>query len=177
MLPGGGFLAVHLLLFLMSYALFLLAGAFGVLFLALDRVLRAKSYNPLFFSLPGLARLERLSYRSVLAGLVVLTFAMGLALVSFHRVMAGLAPGAPVARPGLDFTMATTLVLWVYYALLPLLRYRLGWSGKRSCVLAIGGALLLLALYSTGKIVEGSRLHGFGNGRAGIVSTDKEGAK
>jgi ABC-type uncharacterized transport system permease subunit len=159
---GRTFVVAHVVMFLASYALFLLAGAFGVMFLLLDRVLKSKSRQPLSFGLPGLERLDIYMRRSMLFGLLGLTLAIGLSLLSVHRLQV---TGVAVAGRGgvsADLTIMSAMVLWVYYFLYLALHARLGWVGKRASYVSLCGVVLLLVLYMAVKMLPvGGALHGF----------------
>ena len=141
------FLATHVVLFMMSYACFIVAAAFGIMFLILDHVLKARSYQPVFFRLPALARLDRFSGRSMFTGLLLLTVAIGLSFLSLHRLR-GTGLRLPTPRAALaDLTILTPVVLWFYYAAYMLFRVRLGWIGKRTGYASVCGIVILVVFY------------------------------
>lgn len=153
---GQGFLTLHIMLFLVSYALFVVAAAFGAMFLALDGSLKAKTFSPVFFKLPGLARLDVFASRSALAGLALLTLSIALALGNLVRSGGG--PRIVIS----DFTVVTTYAIWFYYAAFAVSRMRFGLVGRRSCLMAVGGLVLVLLVYVGGKVVPTGTLHGPG---------------
>lgn len=154
---GQGFLVLHVILFMTSYALFALAAAFGAMFLALDGSLKAKSFSPVFFKLPGLARLDSFAGRSALAGLALLTLAIAISMGKAFYTTPGSATGSAVG----DFTVLTVCIIWLYYAAYALFRTRFGLVGRRSCVMTLGGLVLVLA-HVGGQVMASGPLHGGG---------------
>lgn len=157
---GNAFTSVHVALFMFSYAFFFTAAAFSVLFLLLDRHLKTKDYPPVFFKMPGLLKLDKWSFRSVAIGLALLTAAIGLAFGILRHFDAASRPA--VAR-GLvaDYTIMSTMLLWVYYAVYLLARTRLGLNGRRASYLTIAGVVLVSVFYLSGKVIGRSMFHGF----------------
>jgi ABC-type uncharacterized transport system permease subunit len=164
------FLATHVVLFMLSYACFVVAAAFGIMFLILDHTLKAKTYQPVFFRLPALTRLDSYASRSMLTGLLLLTVAIGLSFTSLHRLRsAGMR--LPTSRAAMgDLTILTPVVLWLYYAVYMLLRVRLGWIGKRTGYVSICGIVLLLVFYVLAKAYPPGILHGLGESIRGAVA-------
>lgn len=151
------FVALHAVLFMLSYSSFFFAAGFALLYLLLDNKLKTKRYPPFFFKLPGLAKLDLFAGRAALLGLLLLTLAMMLAFINLGRLSAT----TSVASPARDYTIWGAVGLWVYYVVYMVLRMRLGWVGKRACYFVIVGAVLLLVLYVAAKLLPGGGLHGF----------------
>lgn len=161
--PGNTFLASHVLLFLLSYTCFFLAAAFGLMFIALSRVLKAHNYGAFWYRMmPGLARLDRAGFRGVVAGLVLLTVAMLLAF-EFLRQYA-LTRGLPRIAPLIigDVTILTAMAVWLYYALCLFARMRLGWVGRRFAYATVTGLMFIAASYLVSKAAPPRTLHGYG---------------
>lgn len=149
------FLNFHILLFLLSYAFFAIGACFALLFLIMDRILKSKDYRPIFFKLPGLSKLDNYSSRSAMIGLGLLTLAIGLSFLTLLR------QGATVAQLFTDFTILSTVALWLYYGLFLILRLSWGWVGRRACYYSLFGIAFVLAFYFAGKAAPSSSLHGF----------------
>jgi ABC-type uncharacterized transport system permease subunit len=158
---GTTLTTVHVLLFLVSYAFLFMAAVFSAMFLLMDRFLKEKAYSPVFFKLPGLAKLDAYAYGSALAGLGLLTGAVAMALAALRA-----APGASAASVFTDYTMFASLILWAYYAAYVLLRIRARVVPRRASYLAICGLALILFFYFSSKVLRPSGLHGFGFPRA-----------
>jgi ABC-type uncharacterized transport system permease subunit len=47
---------------------------------------------------------------------------------------------------GFDALMAVTLLTWLAYAVFLLMRYEVGWRGRRAAYLALAGFLLVLVV-------------------------------
>jgi ABC-type uncharacterized transport system permease subunit len=137
---GGGsatgstaFLALHVGLVLAGFAGFTLSAALSGLYLWEEQRLKRRASGLLRLGAPSLATLDALAGRTALAGLVVFT--------------AGLLAGfARVGGAGFDAAMAVAVVASLVYAAFLLLRYEVGWRGRRSAFLALGSFAFVLAL-------------------------------
>jgi ABC-type uncharacterized transport system permease subunit len=129
------FLALHVGLVLAAFAGFTIAAGLAALYLNQDRRLKRREPGVLRQRAPSLAALDRLTGRTIAVALPALTagLAIGVARVESEGV-------------ALDATMAVALGTWALYAAFVILRYGLGWRGRRTAQLAIAGFLLVLAL-------------------------------
>jgi HemX protein len=159
---GNTLMTIHIVLFLFSYAAFLVAAAFSVLFLLLDRRLKSRDITPALKHAPGLAGLDQLAHRAAGLGLLLLTLAAGLSFALLARLPEIAGPAVPAAR-GIagDLTVWSTAILWAYYAVYLALRDRMGWVGKRACYAILTGLVLVVVFYFAGKVLPGGSLHGF----------------
>lgn len=114
---------VHVVSIMAGYGLLALTCLGGVLYLAQDRALRAKTMGPVFKRLPSLSRLDSLSQSSLLAGFLLMTI--------------GLISGAVYAQMALgsywrwDPKEVWALITWLLYAALLHTRLVQGWRGRR----------------------------------------------
>jgi len=132
---GSGFLALHVGLVLAAFAAFTLAAGLAALYLWQERRLKRHEPGILRVRAPSLASLDRLAGRTVAAGLVALTLGVG---IGFARLQA--------EDRGLDAIIAVTILAWIVYASLLVLRYEWGWRGRRAAHLALLGFLLVLVV-------------------------------
>jgi ABC-type uncharacterized transport system permease subunit len=128
---GNLFLILHVGFVLAAFAGFTLAAALAGLYLVEERRLKRRSADILRLKLPSLVTLERLTKRSVLVSLPLLT--------------AGLAAGFVRLRQhggGVDALMGATIAAWAVYAVF----FGLRPTGRRAAHLALAGfAFVILA--------------------------------
>lgn len=133
---------VHISLATIGVAIFALASALSVIYLAEDRTLKKKRFDTLSFREKGapLESLDRAMHALVWTGFPVFTLALILGLVW------GSQRGAGWDRP--EYPLA--FVTWAAFAALLLTRTVYGWRGRRSAWLTLLGfsaALLVLLVY------------------------------
>ncbi len=133
---------IHISLATIGVAIFALASALAAIYLLKERNLKRKKFDARSFKNPdaSLDALDALSQRLVQAGFLVFTVAvaLGIAWVSQR--------GGSLARP--EYPVA--IVTWMTYAGLVAVRLGLGWRGRRTAWLVLGGfaaALCVLAIY------------------------------
>ena len=137
--PASAWAPVHFVLGVASYGLFGAAVLHGVMLDAAERRLRSRAAAPTPAGLP-LLQLERLTFRFVEAGFVVLTAALVLGAVTrTHWVW--------------DHKTVFSLLGWVVFAGLLLGRRLRGWRGRRATGWLYGGAALLLLAYVGSRFV------------------------
>jgi ABC-type uncharacterized transport system permease subunit len=141
---------IHISLATVGVAVFALAAALSAIYLIEDRNLRKKKFHARTFKQPGapLAGLDRVSARLVLAGFPIFTVAIVLGMVWVSR--RGSDPGRP------EYPIA--VITWLTYAGLLAARVTLGWRGRKTAWLTLGGfgaALIVLAIYFLRRVSEG----------------------
>jgi ABC-type uncharacterized transport system permease subunit len=129
------FLVLHVGLVLAAFAGFTLAAALAGLYLWQERRLKSRSASVLRIPVPSLSTLDDLEGRTIAVALPALTLGIG---VGFLRVRS---TGA-----GFDALMAVTVVTWLVYGAFLVLRYGVGWRGRRAAYLALAGFALVLAV-------------------------------
>jgi cytochrome c-type biogenesis protein CcsB len=148
-------LPVHVGLALVGDGLFALACSASVLYLVQDRRLkshRARTAEP---RLPSLETLDRLSHRSVVWGVVVLTLAILTGIVWAHEAW-----GGPSSHPWLlDPKLLFTVGAWAFYVVLLQGRTAAGWRGRFAAQLTIAG-FAVIAISLVGVNVLGLGRHG-----------------
>jgi ABC-type uncharacterized transport system permease subunit len=131
---AGWLLALHVGLMLAGFAGLTLSAGLAGLYLWQERRLKRRDTSLLRLRLPPLESLDRLSARTALISLGVLTAGIVVGLGSFER-------------GDFDVPMAVTLLIWVYYATALILRRESGLRGRRfAALLAAGLALVAGAL-------------------------------
>jgi ABC-type uncharacterized transport system permease subunit len=140
------FLPVHLAFGVACYGLFAIAVAHAWFMTRAEKRIR-HAEDP-HSGLP-LLTLERLTYRFVGAGFVLLTFTL---IVGFLFGEAVYGRATPVRW---DHKTVFSVLSWVTFAILLVGRYALGWRGKRAVrVLYTGSAFLLLAYVGSRFVLE-----------------------
>jgi ABC-type uncharacterized transport system permease subunit len=128
------FLVLHAGLVLAGFAGFTLAAALAALYLWQERELKHRSSTLLRLRAPSLVTLDSLAARTVAVALPVLTLGMA---AGFARVRDG---------SDLDPLIILTLLTWAVYGAFLLLRYVVGWRGRRAAYVTLAGFALLVAL-------------------------------
>jgi ABC-type uncharacterized transport system permease subunit len=128
------FLVLHVVFVLAAFAVFTLAAAISALYLWQERRLKRHEAGRVLGRAPSLVTLERLTVRTVLVALPVLTVGIVAGLLRLSDV------------DSIDALMGVTLGAWVLYAGF-LLLHEVGLRGRRAAWIALGGfALVVLAL-------------------------------
>jgi ABC-type transport system involved in cytochrome c biogenesis permease subunit len=131
---GDVFLAFHVSFVLAALAGFTLAGGLAALYLWQERRLKRRSPGVLRQRAPSQEALDRLTARTVLFALPALT--LGLAIGLVRLVLEG---------GGFDALMGVALAVWAAYSAFLLIRYQLGWRGRRTAYLAVAGLVFVIA--------------------------------
>ncbi|MGE5308690.1 MAG: c-type cytochrome biogenesis protein CcsB [Deltaproteobacteria bacterium] len=132
-------LGIHASSFLLSYACFLLAFCFGIMYLWQEREVKSRKVDTFFFRLPALQLVDRLGYRAVVFGFIFMT----LGIVS-GSLWAWRAWGSFWSW---DPKETASLVLWCVYVAYLHGRLAAKWKGRTSALIAIGGFMLVLFTY------------------------------
>jgi ABC-type uncharacterized transport system permease subunit len=126
---GSVFLALHVGLVLAAFAGFTLAAALAGLYLWEERRLKRRAADILRLRLPPLASLERLTWRTILVSLPLLTLGLVAGIVR-QRERGG----------AVDALEAVTVLTWLVYGGFLALRP----TGRRAAYLALGGFALVI---------------------------------
>jgi len=133
-------LPVHVGLAILGDALLALAGSASVLYLVQDRRLKAHRVRGVEPHLPSLETLDRLSHRSVVWGLVLLTLAILTGIVWAHEAWGEPRSQTWVLDPKLWFTIGA----WAVYVVLLQGRMAAGWRGRFAAQLTIAGFTVIV---------------------------------
>jgi ABC-type uncharacterized transport system permease subunit len=121
-------------LLLAGFAGLTLAAAIAALYLWQERQLKRRSSTVLRFRAPSLVTLESLVARTVTFSLPVLTLGMA---AGFARLRHG---------SDLDPLIVLTVLTWTVYGAFLILRFGIGWRGRRAAYTALVGFALVIAL-------------------------------
>ena len=127
---------VHMLCSLLSYVAFLVACVSGTLFLIQEQQLKRKRMGLLFRRLPSLERLDRLNFFAIGIGFFLLSFGVACGLIGTKVLLGRWWMG--------DAKEYLTLVLWLSYCVLWLVRLRSTLRGRRVALLSILGFSFVL---------------------------------
>ena len=146
-------LRVHLIIALMAYALITVAALQAMLMTALDRQLHRpvqnadnrSVFNRALDSMPPLLVQERLLFRLIMVGFLVLTLTVFSGAVASLRLSGVLFP--------LDHKTAFTLLSWLTFGVLLLGRHVRGWRGRIALRWTLAGFGFLLLSYTGTRFV------------------------
>jgi ABC-type uncharacterized transport system permease subunit len=119
----GAWLNMHVGLFVMAYGAFGLSAVASLMYLAQQHDLKFRKMRALLALIPPIQRLESVAGRFLLVGFALLTMALVLSLVALRFV-------APETKP-FDPKLIWSLVVWIIYFLLVLLRWQFNQGGRR----------------------------------------------
>lgn len=144
--------AAHAFLALMAYAAFVMAAAYGFLFLELYRELKSGLFSLFYGKLPPLENLERMMTGALQVGWTALTGAVAIGAVWAFRLY-----GQQWAK---DPIILLTLATWALYGLALLLRRTQQWQGRQTAVVSLAGLGAILVSLVVVNFVVGD-FHGF----------------
>lgn len=141
----------HLLLAMLAYGLFTIAALHALLMTFMERRLHGGALTGPFAALPPLLTMERLLFRVILTGFVLLTLTLATGIVSSELVF-----GQPM-----KFTHETVfgVASWFIFAALLTGRYLYGWRGRIALRWTIAGFIALLLAYVGSRFVLEVILH------------------
>jgi ABC-type transport system involved in cytochrome c biogenesis permease subunit len=129
-------IALHTWCSLLSYGAFLTAFVAGALFLIQERQLKRKTMGMLFHRLPSLELLDRVNFLAISAGFGLLTVGATSGFIEMARLRERWWNGDPKE--------CLTVVLWVAYFAVWVLRERALLRGRRVALLSVAGFTLVL---------------------------------
>jgi ABC-type uncharacterized transport system permease subunit len=147
--PGArnAWIWVHVALSLVGLTALVLNFAGALMYLCQERQLKGKHPGALYYRLPSLEALDRLSVRTLGLGFAFLT--------------AGLLQGALWAGPGWGAVLARdplallSTLAWVVYAVTLSARATGRWRPRRAAYFAVAGFCVLLATLGAGMLLQG----------------------
>ena len=144
---GGAWLWVHIGLTLIGIAAFVLNFAGALMYLLQEQQLRLKRPGTLYYRLPALETLDRLTYRMLALGFPFLTIGILLGVL-----WAGPAWGSVLT---FDPLALLSVVAWTIYAGTLAGRTAAGWHGRRAAYFAIVGFAALVLTLGAGLFLPG----------------------
>lgn len=140
--PGSfsrGWFLLHTTLSTLGMATLCVALAMSLIYLFQDRALKSHRTLGLLERLPSLERCDRIGFRALAIGFVLLTLGIGTGIVVNTEIHARLWSGG--------FKQTSPLAAWAVFAAVLVARRKLGLRGRKSAYLTIAGvALGLLAV-------------------------------
>ena len=127
---------IHVFCSLLSYLAFLVAFAAGLLFLLQERQLKRKTMGMLFHRLPSLGALDRMNFVAIGTGFALLSIGLTCGVLGEKILLGHWWTGDPKEY--------LTLLLWLSYFVLWLVRLRATLRGRRMALLSILGFSLVL---------------------------------
>jgi ABC-type uncharacterized transport system permease subunit len=150
-------LRVHLLAAILAYSVLTIAALHAGLMALLDRRLHAPGVGPVggmnrvFAQMPSLLALERLLFRLIGAGFVLLTATLISGAVFTEQLI-----GQPLR---FDHKTLFTIVSWLVFAGLLVGRFVFGWRGRTALRWTFAGFLMLMLAYVGSRFVLEVILH------------------
>lgn len=138
---------VHVALALIGLAALVLNFAVAVMYVLQERQLKTKRPGTVYYGLPSLETLDRLSYRTLTLGFPFLTAGLILGVLWASRAWGSLFTFDPIA--------IFSLVMWVVYAATLSGRAAGRWHGRRAAYFAIAGFCALLLTLGAGAWLQG----------------------
>lgn len=152
LLPYGGYalFKAHFLTAFLAYALFTIAALHGVVMALAEKRLHARELTALT-ELPPLMTMERLLFRVIGAGFVLLTITLASGILFSEELF-----GKPVSFAYFTQHKAVFAILsWLIYAALLAGRRIYGWRGRTALIWSLSGfAALILAYVGTKAVLE-----------------------
>ncbi|QEY24166.1 cytochrome C assembly family protein [Neisseria animalis] len=130
---------------LLAYGLFGIVTLFAVLILLLNRNLHRRRLSPVVRFLPPLLSLEKMMFRGMAAGFVLLTYSVVSGTFFSESVF-----GKPLA---LTHKTVFGIASWLIYGGLLLKHSMMSWRGKKAAVWTIIGFISLILAYVGSKFV------------------------
>jgi ABC-type uncharacterized transport system permease subunit len=136
---------MHLTLAMLAYGLFTIAALHALLMTLMERRLHGGTLVGLFTALPPLLTMERLLFRGILAGFVLLTLTLATGMVNSELLF---------AQP-MKFTHETVfgVASWLIFAALLCGHYFYGWRGRIALRWTLAGFVALLLAYVGSRFV------------------------
>ena len=132
-------LGIHASSFLLSYACFLMAFCFGIMYLWQERELKSRKVDAFFFRLPPLGLVDRLGYKAVSIGFVCLTIGLVTGSLWAWRAWGSFWSWDPKET--------SSLILWFIYVAYLHGRLASGWKGKKCALIAVAGFAAVIFTY------------------------------
>lgn len=139
--------SVHIALALVGIAAFVLNFAGAIMYLIQERQLKTKRPGALYYRLPSLATLDRLTYRTLALGFPFLTTGIILGILWASRAWGSLFAFDPLA--------VLSFVAWSIYAATLAGRAAAGWHGRRAAYFSIIGFVALALTLGAGLFLPG----------------------
>jgi cytochrome c-type biogenesis protein CcsB len=145
----SAWLPIHVVLSVLGDAVFALAFSASLLYLVQERRLKARRAPAALRYLPSLETLDRLNYRCLVWGLILLTLGIVSGIVWAHTAWGRFWSSDP--------KLVFSLVIWGIYVVLLQGRMTAGWRGRWAATLTIAGfAVIVLSLVGVNVLALGN---------------------
>ncbi|MBF4510680.1 MAG: cytochrome c biogenesis protein CcsA [Aeromicrobium sp.] len=144
---------IHVALIAFANAGFLISAVSSLLYLVLERQLKARKTSKLFSRLPSLAQTDTIARRSVVWAFPAYTAGMMLGALR--------AIETDVQLWWADPRVVLSGLVWLAFAGYQFLRWRVGWGGRKAAYLSLAGFVLVVVLAVVARTVP-SGFHIFG---------------
>jgi HemX protein len=140
-------ISLHATLVLLSYGAFGLSMVAALMYLTQERNLKVHKPNAIFSLLPPIQRLEMVTGRLILAGVILLTIGLSITPILLRQK----ALREPMAGSFLtDAKVVWAIIVWCLYVFLLIMRWQFAQRGRRLALGAVGTfAFLLLTFWGT----------------------------
>ncbi|MCL2102661.1 MAG: c-type cytochrome biogenesis protein CcsB [Syntrophorhabdaceae bacterium] len=146
---NSGWLPIHTLLLFFCYAVFAVAFGAGIMYLLMERELKAKRIGPVFRRFPSLDVLDDINSQCLKIGFPLLTLG-----IITGSIWASFAWGSYWRW---DPKEVWALITWLLYAALLHGRMAVGWRGRKAAILAIAGfCSILFTFLGVNLLMQGS---------------------
>lgn len=143
----SGWVVVHVSLLLVGLAALILNFGGALMYLLQDRQLKAKRPGAVYYRLPSLEALDRLTLATLTVAFPFLTVGLALGMVSAGRAWGN--------RLLFDPFALFSIVMWLVYAAMLSGRALGHWRGRRAAYFAIAGFFALLLTLGAGVLFQG----------------------
>lgn len=135
--------SIHIISSILAFGFMSIASVYALFAAAIDHFLRSHHLNALVRSLPPLEVLERLLFRLIATGFILLSISL----------LSGLAFVSDLFAQHLVHKTGLSILAWLVFGLLLFGRWRYGWRGRKAVRLCLAGIALLLLAYFGSKLV------------------------
>jgi ABC-type transport system involved in cytochrome c biogenesis permease subunit len=143
----SGWIMVHVVLVLIGLAALVLNFGVALMYLLQEWQLKVKRPGRVYYRLPPLETLDRLTVGTLTIGFPFLTVGLALGVLSARAAWGSVVAFDPLAL--------FSVVMWVIYAATLLGRVVGQWGGRRSAYFAIAGFCVLLVTLGAGVFLHG----------------------
>jgi ABC-type uncharacterized transport system permease subunit len=144
---------IHVALISFANAGYAIGAAASLMYVLMERQLKARKATKLFSRLPSLAQTERVAWRSILWAFPL--YSAGL-ILGVLRAME-----TDVSLWWADIRVVLSGLVWLVFAAYLVLRWRHGWQGRRGAYLLLVGFVMVVALAVVARTIPAG-FHVFG---------------
>jgi ABC-type uncharacterized transport system permease subunit len=142
-----GWIVVHVALVLVGLAALVVNFGGALMYLLQERQLKARRPGKIYYRLPPLETLDRLTVATLTVGFPFLTVGLALGVLSARAAWGSVMTFDPLAL--------FSLLMWVIYAAILVGRVMGRWRGRRAAYFSIAGFCLMLVTLGAGAFLHG----------------------